>query len=409
MVYEFKFPDLGEGVHEGEIVRWLVNVGDEIRCDQPMVEVMTDKVTTELPSPVAGKVARLGGEAGAVVPVGSVLVEIETRATSLQETPAAATTAIGTQNAVGAEPMAPVRETAAEDARVLAVPAVRRLARELGVQIGAVSGSGPGGRVVAEDVRAAAGLATNGASDRGAKPKSVRRVPLRGKRRAIADHLLESHRNTAPCTLVEEADFSELVRLRERVRPMAEKAGVAITYLPFILAALSMALREHPTLNATVDPETGDLLVHEEQHLGIAVHTDEGLVVPVIRNVESKNLLDLAREIERLSRSAREERLSREDVTAGTFSVTSLGLLGGVLGTPMLHTPQVAVLGIHRIAARAVVREGSVVPREMANLSLTLDHRYLDGYVAAKFVQTLVSYLEDPAVMLFWLSELRGG
>jgi pyruvate dehydrogenase E2 component (dihydrolipoamide acetyltransferase) len=263
--------------------------------------------------------------------------------------------------------------------------------------------------VVAQDIRTAAGLGANGNGDSGSKPKPARRIPLRGKRRVIAEHLLESHRNTAPCTLVEEADFSELVRLRERVRPMAEKVGVTITYLPFILAALSMALREHPTLNATVDAETGDLLVHEEQHLAIAVHTEEGLVVPVIRNVENKNLLELAREIERLSKAAREDRLSREDVTGGTFSVTSMGLLGGVLGTPMLHTPQVAVLGVHRISARAVVREGVVVPRQMANLSLTLDHRYLDGYVAAKFIQTLVGYLEDPAVMLFWLSELRGG
>lgn len=400
MVYEFKLPDLGEGVHEGEIVRWLVQVGDEVGRDQPLVEVMTDKVTTELPAPVAGKVAKLGGAAGAVVPVGTVLVEIETQATAPPAEKNEAPTAGSTARFRNTEPVVETDET--EGAKVLAVPAARRLARELGVTLSDVPGSGPEGRVRSEDVRAAK-AAVNGS----AAPKSIRRVPLRGKRRVIAEHLLESHRNTAPCTLVEEADFSELVRLRERVRPMAEKAGVAITYLPFILAALSMALREHPTLNATVDPESGDLLVHEAQHVGIAVHTEEGLVVPVLRNVESKNLLELAREIERLSTAAREDRLGREDVTGGTFSVTSLGLLGGILGTPMLHTPQVAVLGIHRIAARAVVREGNVVPRQMANLSLTLDHRYLDGYVAAKFIQTLVGYLEDPAVMLFWLSELR--
>jgi pyruvate dehydrogenase E2 component (dihydrolipoamide acetyltransferase) len=405
MVYEFKLPDLGEGVHEGEIVRWLVKAGDEVERDQPLVEVMTDKVTTELPSPVAGRVERLGGEAGEVVPVGTVLIEIETHVAANGAVPAATTVASGA--AVPESPSAGSEAASEEASPVLAVPAVRRLARELGVPIGTVSGSGPGGRVVAQDVRRAAGGGTNGTAGAGQPVKTVRRVPLRGKRRAIAEHLLASHRNTAPCTLVEEADFSELVRLRERVRPMAEQAGVAITYLPFILAALSMALREHPTLNATVDPESGDLLVHAEQHFGIAVHTDDGLVVPVLRNVESKNLLELAREIDRLSRAAREDRLNREDVSGGTFSVTSLGLLGGVLGTPMLHTPQVAVLGIHRIAARAVVREGSVVPRQMANLSLTLDHRYLDGYVAAKFIQTLVGYLEDPAVMLFWLSELR--
>lgn len=404
MVYEFKLPDLGEGVHEGEIVRWLVKAGDEVERDQPLVEVMTDKVTTELPSPVAGRVERLGGEAGEVVPVGTVLIEIETQAAG----PAVPATVAVAPGATVREAPSTGAATASEEAsRVLAVPAVRRLARELGVPLDTVAGSGPGGRIVAQDVRRAAGGRTNGTAGAGQPVKSVRRVPLRGKRRAIAEHLLASHRNTAPCTLVEEADFSELVRLRERVRPMAEQAGVAITYLPFILAALSMALREHPTLNATVDPESGDLLVHEEQHVGIAVHTDDGLVVPVLRNVESKNLLELAREIDRLSRAAREDRLNREDVSGGTFSVTSLGLLGGVLGTPMLHTPQVAVLGIHRIGARAVVREGNVVPRQMANLSLTLDHRYLDGYVAAKFIQTLVGYLEDPAVMLFWLSELR--
>jgi len=405
MVYEFKLPDLGEGVQEGEIVRWLVGLGDEVRCDQPLVEVMTDKVTTELPSPVDGVVSRLGGGLGDVVPVGAVLIEIDTVAKTSANP--AATTAAASRPAV-APVAAPARSQTTEE-RVQAVPAVRRLARELGVTIAELHGSGPGGRVVAQDVRAAVGQGGNGNGDREARAKTVRRIPLRGKRRVIAEHLLESHRNTAPCTLVEEADFSELVRLRERVRPMAEKTGVSITYLPFILAALSMALREHPTLNATADAESGDLLVHEEQHIGIAVHTDEGLVVPVIRNVENKNLLELAREIDRLSRAAREDRLSRDEVTGGTFSLTSMGLLGGVLGTPMLHTPQVAVLGVHRISARAVVREGVVVPRQMANLSLTLDHRYLDGYVAAKFVQTLVGYLEDPAVMLFWLSELRGG
>lgn len=407
MVYEFKLPDLGEGVQEGEIVRWLVGLGDEVRCDQPLVEVMTDKVTTELPSPVHGIVSRLGGGLGDIIPVGSVLVEIDTLA-KVPSSPPPATAPAAPVSRPAAAPVVTAEAPSATN-RVQAVPAVRRLARELGVTINEVRGSGPSGRVVAQDVRTAAGLGSNGNGDSAAKPKPVRRIPLRGKRRVIAEHLLESHRNTAPCTLVEEADFSELVRLRERVRPMAEKVGVTITYLPFILAALSMALREHPTLNATVDAETGDLLVHDEQHVAMAVHTEEGLVVPVIRNVENKNLLELAREIERLSKAAREDRLSREDVAGGTFSVTSMGLLGGVLGTPMLHTPQVAVLGVHRISARAVVREGVVVPRQMANLSLTLDHRYLDGYVAAKFIQTLVGYLEDPAVMLFWLSELRGG
>ncbi|MCC2673029.1 MAG: catalytic domain of component of various dehydrogenase complexe [Armatimonadetes bacterium] len=399
MSFEFKLPDLGEGVHEGEVVRWLVQVGDEVERDQPVVEVMTDKVTTDLPSPVAGTVLRLGAAVGEVVPVGTVLIVIGSAGAEVAAAPAAPVTPAAPP--IPAVPSVP--SVAPVPSAPLAVPAVRRLARELGVDLETIRGTGPGGRVSAADVQS------------GEAPEPVpsvggtKRIPLRGMRRVIAEHLLSSHRNTAPYTFVEEADFTELVRLRERVRPMAEKAGVSITYLPFILAAVSMALREHPVLNATVDPETGDLLIHDEQHLGVAVHTDEGLVVPVIQRVEKRNLLDLAREIDRLSHAARGGKLAREEVTGGTFSVTSLGILGGVMGTPMLNTPQVAVLGVHRIASRAVVRDGNVVPRSVANLSLTLDHRYIDGLIGARFAQTLVGYLEDPAVMLFWLSELRGG
>jgi len=407
MAYEFKLPDLGEGVHEGEIVKWLVAPGDRVRADQAVVEVMTDKVTTDLPTPVGGTVSRLGGEVGAVIPVGGVLLEIRTD-DSEATAPASASPQPSREITERAAP--PVTEGTAlgGEGRARAVPAVRRLARELGVDLETINGTGNEGRVVADDVRAAAGEKSSGPSAPPAGAGKVRRIPLRGKRRLIAEHLLDSHRNTAPYTFVEEVDFSELVRLRDRVRPVAEKSGVPVSYLPFVLGALSMALRDHPMLNATVDPETGDLIVYDEHHVAIAVHTEEGLVVPVIRNVERRNLLDLAREIERLSKAAREGSLTREDVTGGTFSVTSLGLLGGVMGTPMLNTPQVAVLGVHRIAPRPVVRDGNVVARQVANLSLTLDHRYVDGFVGAKFAQTLAGYLEDPAVMLFWLSELRG-
>lgn len=408
MAYEFKLPDLGEGVHEGEIVQWLVKVGDRVRADQPVVEVMTDKVTSELPIPVGGVVARLGGEAGEVIRVGGVLLEIRTEETA----PTVEAEPVSAPAELASEAVAPpsTRESAgpAAEGRARAVPAVRRLARELGVDLESINGSGSGGRVVADDVRAAAGEAPGTPTREPAITGKVRRIPLRGKRRLIAEHLLASHRNTAPYTFVEEVDFTELVRLRDRIRPVAEKSGVQVSYLPFVLGALSMALRDHPWLNATVDADTGDLILYDEHHIAIAVHTDEGLVVPVIRNVERRNLLDLAREIERLSKAAREGTLTREDVTGGTFSVTSLGLLGGVMGTPMLNTPQVAVLGVHRISPRAVVRDGNVVARQVANLSLTLDHRYIDGFVGAKFAQTLAGYLEDPAVMLFWLSELRG-
>lgn len=420
MAFEFKLPDLGEGVQEGEIVRWLVEEGDTVAPEQHLVEVMTDKVTAELPAPVGGRVVQISGKPGEIVPVGHVLVIIEPIAAgngavdeavgvgAIAEPSSAARTssvepassARGFARTPAASAAAPL---AASAPAPLAVPAVRRLAKELNVDLTLVPGSGPAGRVTEGDVRAAAGGAERPASAK----SEPRRVALRGVRRAIAEHLLASHQGTAPYTYVEEIDFTELVSLRDRVQSLAERAGVRLTFLPLILAALSMALREHPNLNATTEPETGDLLVHAEQHISLAVHTDDGLAVPVIRNVENRNLLDLAREIERLSGLARAGSLTRDDVSGGTFSVTSLGPLGGLFGTPMLHTPQVAIMGIHKITPRAVVRDGVVVPREMGNMSLTLDHRYIDGHVGALFARTLKQYLEDPALMLFWLAELK--
>jgi pyruvate dehydrogenase E2 component (dihydrolipoamide acetyltransferase) len=400
MAFEFKLPDLGEGVQEGEIVRWLVEVGDEVSPEQPLVEVMTDKVTADLPAPVGGRIVARHGEAGETVPVGHVLVEIG----DLDPTPAS-----GNGGKRAPEPPEPAKLPKASPPppsparRALAVPAVRKLAKDLGVDLAAITGSGPSGRIVEADVSSAAG----GKTPSPQPAREVRRIPLRGVRKTIADHLLKAHRDTAPYTYVEEVDFTELVSLRQRVQPMADRAGVRLTYLPLILAAVSMALREHPHLNALADPATGDLLLQPEHNLSVAVHTDDGLVVPVVRSVDRRNLLDLAAEIERLSAAARNGTLSREDVSGGTFSVTSLGSLGGLMGTPMLNVPQVAILGIHKIAARPVVHDGVIAIRQMCNLSLTLDHRYIDGIVGARFAQALKGYLEDPALMLFWLAEMK--
>ena len=407
MAFEFKLPDLGEGVSEGEIVRWLVQVGEVVSPDQPVVEVMTDKVSAELPSPVGGRVSRLAGQPGDVIPVHSPLIWIDMDGSENAAPPSS----VAANGAVVADVGTVSTPALGGNGTPLAVPAVRRLGKELGVDLKAVVGTGPGGRIVEADIRAAAAsehpvTGSHTQREPAAQPE-IRRVPLRGVRRAIAEHLLEAHRNTAPYTLVEEVDFTELVGVRERVQPLAERAGVRLTYLPLMLAAVSMALREHPELNATVDPATGDLLVHSAQHFSIAVHTEEGLQVPVIRNAGQQNLLDLAREIERLTEAARSGRLSHEEVLGGTFTVSNLGARGGLLGTPMLNVPQVAILGIHRIGPRPVVRNGEVMPRQMANVSLTLDHRYVDGHAGAEFLATLKSYLEDPAVMLFWLAELR--
>jgi pyruvate dehydrogenase E2 component (dihydrolipoamide acetyltransferase) len=270
------------------------------------------------------------------------------------------------------------------------------------VDLAQVAPTGAGGRLTEADIRAAA-APHNAAAPSAAPPE---RISLRGIRRAAAEHLAAAHRNTAPYTLVEEVDFTELVGLRERVRPLAEQTGARLTYLPFILTAVGMALREHPRLNAVVEAETGDLLIHPEQHLGVAVHTQEGLLVPVVRNVERRQLLELASEIERLTGEARAGTLPLEAVQGGTFTVSSLGSGGGLLGTPVLNTPQVAVLSVHRIGPRPVIYQGEIASRQIGNVCLTLDHRYVDGQDASRFLDTLKQALEDPAVMLFWLAEL---
>lgn len=393
MAYEFRLPDLGEGVHEGEIVRWRVAEGQFVAEDEPLVEVMTDKVTAEIPSPVTGRVVRLLAREGEVVKVGTPLVEIDREATA-PETPAA-------------------QPAEARERAPLAVPAVRKLARDLGVDLAEVTPSGPGGRITLSDVRT---YAERRARGEGAptepivpppprEPHGEERIPLRGLRRRIAEHLQQAYRDAVPCTFVEEADFTELVRLREQVRSTAEQHGVELTYLPFIIAATCAALKEHPRLNATVDPDSGDLVLHRDYHIAIAVQTAEGLVVPVIRDADQRRLLDLAREIRRLGEAAHAGKLTREETTGGTFSITSLGKQGGLLGTPVLNFPQVAILSVHRIAERPVVRDGHIAIRQIGHLALTFDHRYLDGADVAAFVGTLVRYLEDPALLLFSLAE----
>jgi pyruvate dehydrogenase E2 component (dihydrolipoamide acetyltransferase) len=420
MPFELKLPDLGEGVSEGEIVRWLVREGDRIEENQPLVEVMTDKVTAEIPSPRAGRVLRLAAPEGAVVPVGTVILAIaepgSDGAPPAREGEAPAGPAPPVPWPPAETQPAGSAETDGRRERVLAVPAVRQLARDLGVDLEQVPPTGPGGRVTLSDVRrfaaerqapAPAGTPAPAPAP-AAAPAGGRRVPLRGMRRRIAEHLVQATRDTAPFTFVDEADMTELVQLRDRVRPLARERGVRLTYLPFIITAVVAALQKHPLLNGRVDEATGDLVLSDEYHIGIAVEVEEGLIVPVVRNAERRGILDLAQEVQRLGDGARSGRLTLEEVQGSTFTITSLGNRSGLLATPILNTPEVGILGVHRITPRPVAREGQVVIRQMANLSLTFDHRYIDGAVGADFTGTLVQYLQDPALMMFWLSELRG-
>jgi pyruvate dehydrogenase E2 component (dihydrolipoamide acetyltransferase) len=347
MPYEFKLPDLGEGVREGEIARWLVQVGQTIEEDDPLVEIQTDKTTVEIPSPAAGTVARILVEEGQLVPVGTPLVLIGD----------------------GEVASAPAAESA--EAKVQATPVVRRIATELGVDLAAVQGTGPGGRVTEDDVRSMARPLEGG-----------RREPLRGVRREIARHLTTAHREIPPVTVVEECDFTDLSSARgER------------SYLPYLLEATVAGLKEVPELNATLAGE--EIVFWERYDLGLAVQTDQGLVVPVLRAADEKSLDELEAEAARLADAARAGSLAPEELRGSTFTVSSAGRLGGLLTTPLINHPEVGILSLGRIAPRAVVRNGDIVAREVGWLSCTFDHRVVDGVRASEFLLAVIAQLEN--------------
>ena len=337
MAYEFTLPDLGEGLTEGEIARWLVAEGEEIAEDQPLVEITTDKATVEIPSPAGGKVARILVGEGEVVPVGTLLVVI------------------------GAD------ADAAPRAAPQATPAVRQLARELGIDLAAVRGTGPGGRVTEADLRGAAPGGGEG-----------RRELLRGIRRRIAEHLTRAHREIPAVTYVEECDFTDV------------DLGLL---LPTVLQATARSLREFPELNARLE---GDEIVYLDRYdLGVAMQTDDGLLVPVVRAVDTCTIDELRAELDRLAEAARAGTLAPEDLRGSTFTVTSAGKLGGLVVTPLVNHPEVGILGVHRIAPRPVVRDGEIVVRQMGNVSVTFDHRVVDGARAAAFALDVIARLSS--------------
>ena len=356
MAYEFKLPDLGEGLTEGEIARWLVEEGQEIAEDDPLVEVQTDKTTVEIPSPAAGRVSQILVAEGEVVAVGTVLVVID------GATPAASET-----HTTG------VRPRTRPDERVRATPLVRKVAQELRVDLAALVGTGPGGRITEEDVRAAA---TSGVRPR-TGPEGTRE-PLRGVRRLIAEHMARAHREVPAVTWVEECDFSrvDLARL-----------------VPTALKACALALQDFPELNARFD---GDAIVYLDRYdLGVAVQTEQGLVVPVVRNCDTRTVEELAQDVERLADAARAGTLAAHELRGSTFTVTSAGKVAGLFQTPIVNHPEVAILSIGRVADRAVVRDGEIVVARTGNIALTFDHRVVDGARAAAFGLEVIRRLES--------------
>jgi pyruvate dehydrogenase E2 component (dihydrolipoamide acetyltransferase) len=459
--FEFKLPDIGEGVAEGEIVAWHVKEGDRVAEDQLMVEVMTDKATVTIGAPRAGKVDKLMAAVGSIVKVGDVLIVIQTgngsrtasglpaatavgdirdslpgthyfgekRAVAESAGAQAATAAAGETHAV--PPSAAAAAVASGgaptngghyDARPLATPATRKLARDLHVDLQRVPGSGPHGRVTNEDVRAyssagdvaspapapaehAARPAARAAQparapQAGGGPSAGQRVPFVGLRRRIAENMSQSKNTAAHFTFVEECEVDALIDMRNRLRADAKARGVELTYLAFAIKAVVAALKRHPMLNSSLDTQQNELVLHGGYHIGIAAATDQGLVVPVIHDADRRSLLDLAAEVERLGQAARAGALTREELSGSTFTITSLGKQAGLFAVPIINFPNVGILGLHRMKERAVVRGGQVVVGNVMLLSLSLDHRIVDGHVGAAFAYDVIHYLEDPARLL---------
>jgi pyruvate/2-oxoglutarate dehydrogenase complex dihydrolipoamide acyltransferase (E2) component len=362
VAYEFKLPDLGEGLTEGEVARWLVAEGQEIAEDDPLVEIQTDKTTVEIPSPAAGKVAKILVREGEVVPVGTVLVVIGDDASEPSQK--ASDTVLQAAPVRDAERPEPSSNTVLQADRVRATPLVRKVAQGLGVDLAGVEGTGPQGRITEEDVQQAAA-------------QEGRREPLRGVRRLIAEHMARAHREVPPVTWVEECDFT----------------GLDLSVLvPTALRACALSLREFPELNARLE---GDEIVYLDRYdLGVAVQTEQGLVVPVVRRCDERPLEELREEVARLAEAARTGRLAPEELRGSTFTVTSAGKLAGLFQTPIVNHPEVAILSIGRIAQRPVVRDGEIVVRQTGHVAVTFDHRVVDGARAAEFGLAVIDRIE---------------
>jgi 2-oxoisovalerate dehydrogenase E2 component (dihydrolipoyl transacylase) len=398
-----KLPDIGEGTTEAEIVDWLVKIGDHVDEEEPLAEVMTDKATVEIPAPVAGTVIALNGKVGEKLAVGSDLVVLETEAAAEVEIaprPSPLPAIPGSSPGIAGVPSG---SEAGEGQAVkpLAAPAVRNRARDLGIDLRLVHGTGPEGRITHSDVLAyAESLSAPAQAAKAAKPArdEVEDVSITGLRRAIAEHLQESARRIPHFAYVEAVDLTALEELRAHLNETRAARG-HVTLLPFLMRAIVNAIVEHPQVNARYDDEAGVLHRYRAAHIGIATQTPAGLMVPVVHNAEALDLWQMAAEISRLAEAARTAKATRDELTGSTITITSLGRLGGLVSTPVINHPEVAIVGVNRIDEQPVVRGGQVVVRKMMNLSSSFDHRVVDGWEAASFIAKVKGYLEYPATL----------
>jgi pyruvate dehydrogenase E2 component (dihydrolipoamide acetyltransferase) len=415
MAYEFKFPDIGEGLTEGEIVRWLVKEGDEVKEGQPLVEVETDKALAEIPSPKTGVILKILAKEKEIVKVGQVIVVFGEKGEVL-EAPSPRPKSVGVVGELEEAPeeglMVATQVEPSKPARVsehaLATPAVRALAKELGVDINKLRGTGPEGRVLEKDVRQLA-EGKEKPVEEVKKPVKVKkydlygyveRIPLRGVRRSIAKAMVKSKYTAPHVTAMDEADVTALWRIREKEKKAAEKKGIKLTILPFIIKAVIAGLTEHPYLNASLDDENEEIILKKYFNIGFAADTPEGLMVPVVKNAKDKSILQLAQELTQLVEKARNRTIDLADLKGGTFTISNYGALGGIYATPIINYPEVAILGVGKIKDIPVVRNGKVVVRKILSLALSFDHRVVDGGEGARFLNTVIARLEDPDLIL---------
>ena len=412
-MHVFKLPDIGEGVVEGEVVQWHVSVGDAVKEDDPIVDVMTDKASVTIPSPVNGVVSSLSGGVGDMIAVGSTLVEFDSDDTPPAAEPVAATepeaeAASEPEPEPEPEPASepdpePAPAPAAPSGRALASPALRRRAREAGIDIAQISGSGPSGRIRNADLDAfiAADGSVTGTEPtaQSAKRTDVTEVKVVGLRRKIAEQMTISKTRIAHFSYFEEADVTELETLRRTLNASRDVTQPKLTYLPFIMLALSKIMPDHPECNAIYDDQAGVVMRHGAVHIGIATQTERGLYVPVVKHVEAMDAWQAAEEMQRVAGAARDGTASLDDLTGSTFTITSLGRDGGLGATPIINHPEVAILGVHKAREMPVVRDGQIVVRRIMNLSSSFDHRVVDGADGAALIQHLKRMLENPALI----------
>ncbi|WP_413575709.1 2-oxo acid dehydrogenase subunit E2 [Bdellovibrio sp. HCB290] len=424
---DVKLPELGEGVTEGELVKWLVKSGDSVKADQAIAEVLTDKATVEVPTPVAGVVGELKFKAGDVVKVGSTMITLTGAGGGAAAAPAApAPQASATAAAPAAKAAAPVATSSAAtangifppvaDSKVLATPATRRLARETGVDINGLSGSGLAGRVTREDVLSAGGGAVASTSSakapaaggmtiprpayQGVAGAAEERVALIGIRKRIAENMQRSKQIIPHFTIMDEAKVDALVALRESLKDFAEKNGTKITYLPIVMKAMIATIREFPMFNASIDDAAGEIVYKKYFNIGFAADTPTGLVVPVIKNADQKTILEISKEIIDLSKRARDGKLKPDEMKGACITVTNIGSIGGTYATPVINHPEVAILGMYKIDEKPVIKDGQLKAIKTMNYTMTADHRLIDGALAARFLAAFIGRIENPGKLL---------